>query len=81
MDNSRLKSTDAAADDDEFEEFEGDLGPPARARPDMWLTNWDDEDLSDPISQQLRAEQASAPPPTTPPPATPGRQAPQPAAK
>lgn len=57
------------AEDDEFEEFKQEDWQPTGKQLQqaaLWDNAWDDDDLSDPISQQLRANlqhAAPAPPP------------------
>ncbi|KNC51883.1 uncharacterized protein AMSG_07981 [Thecamonas trahens ATCC 50062] len=44
-------------DDDEFEEFENEWTAPKSANKEaLWQDDWDDDDLTDVFSQQLRAE-------------------------
>ncbi|KAJ1936216.1 26S proteasome complex subunit SEM1 [Linderina macrospora] len=57
----RLPTTGALEEDDEFEEFEvEDWTPDAEDKEDatLWDDNWDDDDLEDDFSNQLRVELA-----------------------
>jgi 26 proteasome complex subunit DSS1 len=45
--------------DDEFEEFPAEDWQPSREelkRAELWDKNWDDDNVNDPIGQQLREE-------------------------
>eukprot|EP00211_Chloroparvula_japonica_P018647 CAMPEP_0119118320 /NCGR_PEP_ID=MMETSP1310-20130426/219_1 /TAXON_ID=464262 /ORGANISM="Genus nov. species nov., Strain RCC2339" /LENGTH=75 /DNA_ID=CAMNT_0007107667 /DNA_START=14 /DNA_END=241 /DNA_ORIENTATION=- len=51
--------TVALEEDDDFEEFENDEWDEAeeeQADVDQWENDWDDDDLTDDFSKQLRAE-------------------------
>ncbi|ORX70171.1 hypothetical protein DL89DRAFT_153351 [Linderina pennispora] len=57
----KLPTTGALEEDDEFEEFEvEDWSPDAEDKEDatLWDDNWDDDDLEDDFSNQLRVELA-----------------------